>query len=167
MPRSAAPVPAMSMSPEGFGQSVTVRCGEVETIEYNRDKGIGVTVYLGQQKGYASTSDFSSAAVRDTVAAAIDIARFTAADPCAGLADASLMATAMPDLDLYHPWALPVESAIDLARRQRGGGLCGQPAGEQFRRAPVSRPRRRISFQRTAMASWAAIRLRAITLPAR
>ena len=102
---------------EGFGQSVTVRCGEVETIEYNRDKGIGVTVYLGQQKGYASTSDFSSAAVRDTVAAAIDIARFTAADPCAGLADASLMATAMPDLDLYHPWTLPVEAARSSTKK--------------------------------------------------
>ncbi|MFO1344872.1 MAG: metalloprotease PmbA [Rhodocyclaceae bacterium] len=123
---------------EGFGQSVTVRCGEVETIEYNRDKGIGVTVYLGQQKGYASTSDFSSAAVRDTVAAAIDIARFTAADPCAGLADASLMATAMPDLDLYHPWALPVESAIDLARRCEAAAFAVSPQVSNSEGASVS-----------------------------
>src|SRR5262245_6529354 len=73
---------------EGYGQTVTVRHGEVETIEYNRDKGIGITVYLGQQRGHASTSDFSSKALRDTVDAALSIARFTAADDCSGLADA-------------------------------------------------------------------------------
>lgn len=102
---------------EGFGQSVTVRCNEVETIEYNRDKGIGVTIYAGQRKGYASTSDFSPQALRDTVEAALNIARFTAEDDCAGLADAELMARDILDLDLYHPWDLPVEGAIDLARR--------------------------------------------------
>ena len=102
---------------EGFGQSVTVRCGEVETIEYNRDKGVGVTIYCGQRKGYASTSDFSPAALRDTVRAALDIARFTADDDCAGLAEAELLARQVPDLDLYHPWALPVEEAIVLAPR--------------------------------------------------
>ncbi len=102
---------------EGYGQSVTVRLGSVETIEYNRDKGIGVTVYFGQQKGHASTSDFSPKALRDTVAAAASIARYTAADDCSGLADAALLARSQPDLDLYHPWALPVEQAIDLAHR--------------------------------------------------
>lgn len=102
---------------EGFGQSVTVRKGEVDTIEYNRDKGIGVTVYLGQQRGYASTSDFSREALKATVEAAASIARFTAPDPCAGLADAALMARDVPDLDLYHPWALEVDEAIELARR--------------------------------------------------
>ena len=105
---------------EGFGQSVTVRCDEVETIEYNRDKGIGVTIYLGQNKGHASTSDFSSSALRETVEAALNIARFTAADPCAGLPDAALLATRQEgsaDLDLYHPWLLTVDAAIDLARR--------------------------------------------------
>lgn len=71
---------------EGFGQSVTVRCDEVETIEFNRDKGIGITVYSGQRKGYASTSDFSAQALRETVEAALNIARFTAEDDCAGLA---------------------------------------------------------------------------------
>ena len=104
---------------EGFGQSVTVRCGEVETIEYNRDKGIGVTIYVGQQKGHASTSDFSPAALRETVEAALNIARFTAADPCAGLPEASLLATreeGFADLDLYHPWLLTVDAAIDLAQ---------------------------------------------------
>ena len=73
---------------EGFGQTVTVRCGEVETIEYNRDKGLGVTVYIGQQRGHASSSDFSRQALRDTVDAALAIAQFTAPDDCAGLADA-------------------------------------------------------------------------------
>ncbi|PIV91893.1 MAG: metalloprotease PmbA, partial [Gallionellales bacterium CG17_big_fil_post_rev_8_21_14_2_50_54_146] len=70
---------------EGFGQAVTVRQGEVETIEYNRDKGLGITVHLGQQRGNASTSDFSPQAVRDTVDAALSIARYTAKDDCAGL----------------------------------------------------------------------------------
>src|SRR5512133_599495 len=77
---------------EGIGQSVTVRRSEVETIEYNRDKGIGVTVYLGTRRGHASTSDFSSAAVRATVEAALSIARFTAEDPCAGLPEPELLA---------------------------------------------------------------------------
>ncbi|QDF98217.1 metalloprotease PmbA [Azoarcus sp. DD4] len=102
---------------EGFGQSVAVRKGEVDTIEYNRDKGIGVTVYLGQQRGYASTSDFSKAALKATVDAAVSIAGFTAPDPCAGLADAALMAKDMPDLDLFHPWDISVDEAIELARR--------------------------------------------------
>ncbi len=102
---------------EGFGQSVGVRCDEVETIEFNRDKGIGISVYAGQRKGYASTSDFSPQALRETVEAALNIARFTAADDCAGLADAALLAKDIPDLDLYHPWALTVEDAIETARR--------------------------------------------------
>lgn len=100
---------------DGFGQTVNVRQGEVETIEYNRDKGLGVTVYIGQQRGNASTSDFSPQAVRDTVDAALNIARYTASDPCAGLPEPSLLATEFPDLDLYHPWEITVEQAIALA----------------------------------------------------
>jgi PmbA protein len=107
---------------EGFGQSVGVRCDAVETIEFNRDKGIGITIYAGQRKGYASTSDFSAQALRETVEAALNIARFTAADECAGLAEAALMAKDCADLDLYHPWALSVEEAIETAR------LCEQAA---------------------------------------
>ncbi len=104
---------------EGFGQSVMVRKNEVENIEYNRDKGVGVTVYVGQKKGHASTSDFSPQAIRDSVDKAITIARFTASDDCAGLADAALIAGPQHrrDLDLYHPWDLPVDEAIELARR--------------------------------------------------
>ncbi|TCW30722.1 metalloprotease PmbA [Gulbenkiania mobilis] len=100
---------------EGMGQTVTVRLGQVETIEYNQDKGVGVTVYIGQKKGHASTSDFSDAALQATVAAAANIARFTAEDGAAGLADRTRLATNFPDLDLYHPWALPVEEAIEIA----------------------------------------------------
>jgi PmbA protein len=101
---------------EGFGQTVSVRRGEVENIEYNRDKGVGVTVYLGQQRGHASTSDFSAKALRETVEAAHAIARFTASDDAAGLADPDLLAREVPDLDLFHPWDIPVEQAIDTAR---------------------------------------------------
>lgn len=113
---------------EGFGQSVAVRKGEVDTIEYNRDKGVGVTVYLGQQRGYASTSDFSKAALRATVDAALSIARFTAPDPCAGLADAALMAKDCPDLDLFHPWDIGVDDAIALARRCEDAAFAVSPS---------------------------------------
>jgi len=101
---------------EGFGLSVTVRRGEVETIEYNRDKGLGVTVYIGKQRGHASTSDFSPKSVRETVDAALSIAAYTAADDCAGLADPDLLATEFPELGLYHPWPLSVEEAITRAK---------------------------------------------------
>src|SRR5574343_57863 len=102
---------------EGFGQSVTVRRDEVDTIEYNRDKGIGVTIYDGQKRGYASTSDFSRDSLKATVDAAISIARFTAPDPAAGLPDEALLAREFPDFDLYHPWNISTEEAIELARR--------------------------------------------------
>jgi PmbA protein len=101
---------------EGFGQSVTVRRSEVETIEYNRDKGVGVSVYIGKQRGHASTSDFSAQALRDTVDAALSIARLTASDEFSGLADPDLLAKQFPELDLYHPWGIDVEQAIELAR---------------------------------------------------
>jgi PmbA protein len=100
----------------GSGLSVTVRMGEVETIEYNRDKGLGVTVYVGRRKGSASTTDFSARAIKETVAAACSIAKYTAEDPCAGLADAELMARVIPDLDLFHPWDVSAEAAIDIAK---------------------------------------------------
>ncbi|MBP6075649.1 MAG: metalloprotease PmbA [Nitrosomonas sp.] len=102
---------------DGFGQTVTVRQSAVETIEYNRDKGLSVTVYIGQKRGNASTSDFSPQAISDTVAAALSIARYTADDDCAGLADAELLAQDYPQLDLYYPWELSVEEAIELAKQ--------------------------------------------------
>ena len=100
----------------GFGQNVSVRMNETETIEYNRDKGVSVTVYFGQQKGHASTSDLSPQALQDTVAASCNIARYTAQDEFCGLADAALMAKDIPDLDLHHPWDLTVDQAIKLAQ---------------------------------------------------
>ena len=114
---------------EGYGQSVTVRKGAVETIEFNRDKGLGVTVYLGQQSGHASTSDFSPSSIRATVDAALSIARFTAPDPCAGLPAPELLAqnVAGIDLDLYHPWPLSIEEAIALARRSEQAAFALSP----------------------------------------
>ena len=126
---------------EGFGQGVTVRCGEVETIEYNRDKGVGVTVYDGQRKGHASTSDYSLAALRETVEAALNIARFTAPDPCAGLPDKNVLATRKEissDLDLYHPWTISVEEAIDLARRCEQAAFAVSPLIANSEGATVS-----------------------------
>ena len=101
---------------EGFGQTVTVRKGEVETIEHNRDKELGVTVYLGKQSGFASTSDLGAKAVADTVAAALAIARHTASDEANGLAEPELLVREVRDLDLYHPWDLPADEAIEMAR---------------------------------------------------
>lgn len=98
------------------GLSVTVRLGETETLEFNRDHGLGLTVYVGQRKGSASTADFAPDSVRATVQAACEIARYTSADPCAGLAEARRMARVIPDLDLYHPWELDAAGAIELAR---------------------------------------------------
>jgi PmbA protein len=103
---------------EGVGLSVSVRKGALENVERNRDKSLGVTVYLGQRRGNASTSDFSRAAVVQTVRAAYDIARFTAEDPAAGLPDAADLASAADaarDLDLFHPWAIDAEGAAKLA----------------------------------------------------
>jgi PmbA protein len=106
------------------GQSVTVRRGEVETVEYNRDKGLGITVYFGARRGNASTSDLSPEAVDRTVEAACAIARHTAEDEAAGLPDpARLYRGKAPDLDLYHPWGLSVEEAIEIARRTEAAAL--------------------------------------------
>lgn len=97
------------------GLSVTARLGDVETIEYHCDQGIGVTVYFGQQKGSASTNDVSPASLKETVKAACSIARYASPDEYAGLPDSQLLATEFPDLDLYHPWTLDAEKAIALA----------------------------------------------------
>jgi PmbA protein len=105
------------------GLSVSVRLREVDTLEYQRDRGLGVTVYFGKRKGAASTADLSAAAVRETVAKACAIARYTAEDPYAGLVDPDALARDIPDLDLDHPWALTPEAAIELARECEAAGL--------------------------------------------
>ena len=97
------------------GLSVSVRLGEVETVEYQRDRGMAVTVYFGTRKGSASTADMGAAALRETVAKACSIARFTAEDPCAGIADADTLATQIPDLELAHPWDVTPERACEIA----------------------------------------------------
>ncbi|MDI1258885.1 metalloprotease PmbA [Aquabacterium sp.] len=115
---------------EGMGLSVSVRKGKLENVERNRDKSIGISVYLGQRRGNASTSDFSPAALEQTVRAAYDIARFTAEDPAAGLPDAEDLATgraAKRDLDLFHPWSIDAAQAAELARRCEDAALTVDP----------------------------------------
>jgi PmbA protein len=96
------------------GLSVTARLGDVETIEYHCDQGLGVTVYVGQRKGSASSTDLSPASIRETVLAACSIARFASEDAYAGLPDKGALATVFPDLDLCHPWSLNAEQAIAI-----------------------------------------------------
>jgi PmbA protein len=105
------------------GLSVGVRLGEVETLEHQRDRSMGITVYFGQRKGSASTADFSLEAVRATVAKACSIARFTAEDACSGLADAALMAREPMDLDLAHPWNVTADRAIEIAKSSEAAAL--------------------------------------------
>jgi PmbA protein len=123
---------------ESYGQTVTVRMGEVETIEYNRDKGLSVTVYIGKKKGYASSADFAPAAVASTVDAALSIARFTASDDAAGLADRDLLAREVRDLDLFHPWDLSVERAIEMARACESAAFALDPRVVNSEGASVS-----------------------------
>jgi PmbA protein len=119
--RGASQAEADASVNQGLG--VTARLGEVETVEYQRDRGLGVTVYFGHRKGSASTADLSQQAVRDTLEKACTIARYTAEDPYSGLVDPEALAHDIPDLDLDHPWALAAEQAIDLAKRCEAAGL--------------------------------------------
>lgn len=123
---------------QAIGQTVTVRKGEIETIAYNRDKGIGITVYAGKRRGHASSADFSDASLRATVDKALAIARYTAEDRAAGLADPDRLAKSWPDLDLYHPWDLPVEQAIDVAREAETSALRVDPRIANSEGASVS-----------------------------
>lgn len=109
------------------GLAVKVRRGEVDTLEHMRDRGLGVTVYFGQRKASASSADYGEAAIRETVRAACEIARHTSADPCAGLADPEHLARAVPDLDLYHPWDVTPEAAIERARECEAAALAVDP----------------------------------------
>jgi PmbA protein len=104
------------------GLNVTVRLGEVETIEHTRDRGLSVTVYIGRAKGHASSADLSDRSLRDSVESALDIARYTAEDPCNGLADADRMASDFPDLDLWHPRSLDADEAIERCQVMEAAG---------------------------------------------
>lgn len=127
---------------EGFGLTVTVRKDEPETIEHNRDKGMGITVYVGERpqarRGHASTSDFSRAAIERAVQAAAAIARKTAVDDCAGLPEPDTLARAPRDLDLHHPWALGTEEAIEIARRAERAAFATSPLLRNSEGASVS-----------------------------
>ncbi|MFF7707029.1 metalloprotease PmbA [Pseudomonas sp. NPDC007930] len=109
------------------GLSTSVRQREVETVEFNRDQGFGITLYVGQRKGSASTSASGTAAIRETVAAALAIAQHTSEDPCSGLADASLMAKSIEDFDLYHPWAITPDQAIEKALAAEAAAFDADP----------------------------------------
>ncbi|MFH6598915.1 metalloprotease PmbA [Ectopseudomonas khazarica] len=111
----------------GQGLSTTVRQREVETVEFNRDQGFGITLYVGQRKGSASTSATGLDAVRETVAAALAIARHASEDECAGLADAALMARKLPELDLYHPWAISPEQGVEQALACEAAAFAADP----------------------------------------
>ena len=113
---------------ESSGLSVNVRKGKVETIEQTRDKGLGVTVYVGARRGHASTSDFGAHAIEETVKAAFEIARFTGEDPAAGLPDPETLARSQPDLDLFHPWNIEAEAAIELAKTMEAAAFDVSPA---------------------------------------
>jgi PmbA protein len=108
---------------KGEGLSAEVRMGDVETLEYHRDQSLSLTVYFGQRKGSASTADLCSSAIEDSVDAACRIAKYTSEDKFSGLADAELMAKNSPDLDLYHPWNIAAEEAIELAVRSETAAL--------------------------------------------
>eukprot|EP01030_Chromulinospumella_sphaerica_P015310 gene15310-15112_t len=112
---------------EGSGLSVSVRKSKIETIEQNRDKGMGVTVFVGKRRGNASTSDFSAASLKATVEAAYNIARFTADDDCAGLADADQLEMSPRDLQLYYPWDISTADAVALAQRAEAAAFAVDP----------------------------------------
>lgn len=120
------------------GLDLTVRLGEVETVEHTNDHGLGVTVYFGQRKGAASTTDLSPAAIRETVTAACRIAKYTSEDDCAGLADAGRMAYDYPDLDLYHPWDIDALAAADIARACEEAARSADPRISNSEGATVS-----------------------------
>src|SRR3954467_10099171 len=127
---------------EASGLTVTVRKGKPDTIEHNRDRSVGVTVYFGERpktrRGHASTSDLSPAALEQTVDAALAIARHTAEDDAAGLPDPELLAKDTPDLDLFHPWPLSTEEAIELAKRCEAAAFAYAPVIKNSEGATVS-----------------------------
>ncbi|MCY4057265.1 MAG: metallopeptidase TldD-related protein, partial [Gammaproteobacteria bacterium] len=108
---------------DSSGLVVSVRKGELETVEFTNDRGFGITVYVGDRKGNASTSDAGPDAIRQTVRAALNIAKYTEEDPCNGLADAEAMARHVPALDLHHPWNIDVPFATERAAETEAAGL--------------------------------------------
>lgn len=135
--RSAGATSAEVSVSTGRGLSVSVRNGSVETLEFQNDRNLSLTVYVGQRSGSASTSDLSDDGLTQAVNAASVIARATGADPCSGLADADRMAREFPDLDLHHPWALTPEAAIETARACEAAALASDPRIAQTEGASI------------------------------
>src|SRR2546421_7879222 len=127
---------------EAYGLTVTVRKGKPDTIEHNRDRSVGVTIYLGERpkvrRGHASTSDLSRTALEQTVDAALAIARHTAQDDAAGLPEPELLAKNPKDLDLFHPWSIGTEEAIELAKRCEDAAFAAAPVIRNSEGATVS-----------------------------
>ncbi|MGE5639938.1 MAG: metalloprotease PmbA, partial [Clostridia bacterium] len=127
---------------EAYGLTVTVRKGKPDVVEHNRDRSVGVSVYFGERprarRGHASTSDFSRAALEQTVDAAAAIARHTAEDDAAGLPEPDTLAREFPDLDLFHPWSITTDEAVELARRCEQAGLSVSKAIRNSEGATVS-----------------------------
>jgi len=127
---------------EAYGLTVTVRKGKPDTIEHNRDRSVGVTIYMGERprvrRGHASTSDLSRAALEQTVDAALAIARHTAEDDAAGLPEPDLLARETPDLDLFHPWDIGTEEAIRLAKQCEDAAFATAPVIRNSEGATVS-----------------------------
>ncbi|MCJ7451755.1 MAG: metalloprotease PmbA [Steroidobacteraceae bacterium] len=136
--RALGASPAEAAVSVDVGLSASVRLGEIDTVEYQRDRGMGVTVYFGTRKGSASTADLGAAALRETVGKACSIARFTSEDSCAGLADPDTLATDVPDLDLSHPWDLTPERACELALECEAAALAVDPRITNSEGAAVS-----------------------------
>ena len=129
---------AASEVSESSGLSVAVRMQDIETLERTRDRSASITVYSGLKRGHATTSDFSDAALKDSIAKALDIARYTAEDPCAGLPEAHVIARDFPALDLYFPWKINAEEAVKLALGAEKAALGVDPAIQNTEGASVS-----------------------------
>ena len=125
--KRAGATAAEASASDATGLAVTVRQRELETVEFNNDRGVAVTVYVGHRKGHATTSDTSAGAIRDTVRAAVNIAKYTQEDPCNGLAPAERMATTFPALDMHHPWPIDVAEATRLATAAEVAALDSDP----------------------------------------
>jgi PmbA protein len=138
MARDAGATDAASEVSESSGLSVTVRKQDIETLERTRDRAASVTVYSGTRRGHATTSDFSDQALRAAVEKALDIARYTAEDPCAGLPEPHLIARDAPALALYFPWELSAEAAVRLAMTAEKAALSVSPAIQNTEGASVA-----------------------------
>lgn len=121
--RALGATAAQAVVSHNVGLSISVRKGEVETLEYERDQHLAVAAYFGQSKASASTTDFTLEAIRQTTEAACRIARHTEPDPHSGLPEPEMMARDWPDLDLDHPWACSAEQGIELARAIESAGF--------------------------------------------